>query len=225
MDPAHRDRIAFLRICSGRYTGGMKIHHVRLSKDVQIHRALTFMAGEREQVEEALPGDIIGLHNHGTIQIGDTFTQGESLKFIGIPYFAPEIFKMVQLKDPLKMKALQKGLQQLSEEGATQIFKPLIGNDYILGAVGILQFDVVAHRLKHEYNVECAYKAAPYVTVRWVKSDNKKKLEEFKNSLMSNLTLDSHDHLAYLAPNMVNLHLTQERWPDIQFFDTQEHDD
>jgi peptide chain release factor 3 len=224
MDPAHRDRIAFLRICSGRYEGGMKMRHVRLEKDVQIHRALTFMAGEREQVEEALPGDIIGLHNHGTIQIGDTFTQGEQLKFTGIPYFAPEIFKLVQLKDPLKMKALQKGLQQLSEEGATQVFNPLLGNDYILGAIGVLQFDVVAHRLKHEYNVECAYKAASFVTVRWIKSENKKKLEEFKNSLMTNLALDSGHHLAYLAPNMVNLHLTQERWPDIQFLDTQEHE-
>jgi peptide chain release factor 3 len=224
MDPAHRDRIAFLRVCSGRYQSGMKVKQVRINKEVQIQKALTFMAGEREQVEEALPGDIIGIHNHGTIQIGDTFTQGEHLKFTGIPYFAPEIFKVVRLKDPLKMKALQKGLQQLSEEGATQVFKPLIGNDYILGAVGVLQFDVVAHRLKNEYNVECAYEPAPFATVRWVKSDNTKKLEEFRNNQMTNLTLDSGNHLAYLAPNMVNLQLTQERWPDIKFFDTQEHD-
>ncbi len=176
MDPAHRDRIAFLRVCSGCYTKGMKMHHVRLERDVQVHNALTFMAGEREHIEEAWPGDIIGLHNYGTIQIGDTFTQGEELKYVGIPYFAPEIFRLVRLKDPLKMKALQKGLLQLSEEGATQIFRPLTSNDYILGAVGALQFDVVAYRLKNEYNVECAYENVSVATVRWVKSDNKKKL-------------------------------------------------
>ncbi|HVV69776.1 MAG TPA: peptide chain release factor 3 [Gammaproteobacteria bacterium] len=224
MDPAHRDRIAFLRVCSGRYVNGMKIRHIRIGRDIQIHHALTFMAGDREHVEEAFPGDIIGLHNHGTIQIGDTFSQGEALKFTGIPYFAPEIFKLVRLKDPLKMKALQKGLLQLSEEGATQVFRPLISNEYILGAVGILQFDVVAYRLKHEYNVECAYAPVSVATVRWVRSHNAKKLEEFKNSLAAHLALDNGDNLAYLAPNMVNLNLTQERWPDIEFFATREHD-
>jgi len=223
MDAAHRDRVAFMRICSGRYEGGMKIYHARLGRDITIHRALTFMAGERENVEEAYPGDIIGLHNHGTIQIGDTFTQGEDLKFTGIPYFAPEIFKQVRLKDPLKMKALQKGLLQLSEEGATQIFKPLQSNEYILGAVGILQFDVVAYRLKDEYKVECAYEPVSVATVRWVRSDNKKKLEEFKKSVANHLALDGGDNLAYLAPNRVNLSLTEERWPDIEFLTTREH--
>jgi peptide chain release factor 3 len=223
MDAAHRDRVAFLRICSGRYEGGMKMHHVRLGRDITVHRALTFMAGERENVEEAYPGDIVGLHNHGTIQIGDTFTQGEHLKFIGIPYFAPEIFKLVRLKDPLKMKALQKGLLQLAEEGATQIFRPLQSNDYILGAVGILQFDVVAYRLKDEYKVECAYEPVSVATVRWVKSDNAKKLEEFKKGLANHLALDGGDNLAYLAPNRVNLSLTEERWPDIEFLMTREH--
>jgi peptide chain release factor 3 len=223
MDPAHRDRIAFMRICSGRYTAGMKMRHVRIGRDILVQNALTFMAGEREHLEEAYPGDIIGLHNHGTIQIGDTFTQGEDLKFIGIPYFAPEIFRSVRLKDPLKMKALQKGLLQLSEEGATQVFRPLLSNDHILGAIGVLQFDVVAYRLKSEYNVECAYESISVATVRWVKSDNKKKLEEFKNSAANNLAWDNGDNLAYLAPNRVNLQLTQERWPDIEFFETREH--
>ncbi|MFT3741985.1 MAG: peptide chain release factor 3 [Gammaproteobacteria bacterium] len=223
MDPAHRDRIAFLRVCSGRYTSGMKMHHVRIGRDIQVHQALTFMAGERDHVQEAYPGDIIGLHNHGTIQIGDTFTQGENLTFTGIPYFAPEIFRIVRLKDPLKMKALQKGLAQLSEEGATQIFKPLTSNDWILGAVGVLQFDVVAYRLKHEYHVECAYESATVSTVRWVKCEDKKKLEEFKQAAMGHLALDSGDNLAYLAPNRVNLNLTQERWPTIQFLATREH--
>lgn len=220
MDPAHRDRIAFLRVCSGYYTGGMKMYHVRLGRDILIHRALTFMAGDREHVDKAFPGDIIGLHNYGTIQIGDTFTQGEVLQFSGIPHFAPEIFKSVRLKDPLKMKALQKGLMQLSEEGATQIFRPLHSNEYILGAVGVLQFDVVAYRLKDEYKVECAYEPVSVATVRWVKSDNKKKFDEFQKALGNYLALDGGDNLAYLAPNMVNLTLTQERWPDIEFLKT-----
>jgi len=223
MDPAHRDRIAFLRICSGSYQKGMKIHHVRLERSVQISNALTFMAGEREQVEEAWPGDIIGLHNHGTIQIGDTFTQGEALRFTGIPNFAPELFKAVRPKDPLKMKALQKGLIQLSEEGATQIFRPLDSNLLILGAVGILQFDVVAHRLAYEYNVECVYDPVKVVTARWIYCKDSKKLAEFKAKLSGGLALDSADQLTYLAPTQVNLNMTKERWPDLVFKETREH--
>ena len=135
MDPGHRDRIAFLRVCSGSYLKGMKMLHVRAGKTIQVANAITFQADERHLVEEAWPGDIIGLHNHGTIQIGDTFTEGEELKYLGIPFFAPELFRRVVLKDPLKMKALQKGVVQLSEEGATQVFRPLKNNDLILGAV------------------------------------------------------------------------------------------
>lgn len=223
MDPAHRDRIAFLRVCSGKYSKGMKIRHVRLKRDVQVHNALTFMAGDREQVEEAYPGDIIGLHNHGTIQIGDTFTQGEELQFTGIPYFAPEIFRRVRLNDPLKLKALQKGLLQLSEEGATQFFRPINSNELILGAVGVLQFDVVAYRLKNEYSVECKYENVSITTARWVDSLNKKKLEEFKQHLGHNLALDVGNNLTYLAPTLINLNLTQERWPEIEFRLTREH--
>ena len=136
MDPSHRDRIAFLRVCSGSYRKAMKMKHVRIGKTIQVNNALTFQAGERTQVEEAFPGDIIGLHNHGTIQIGDTFTEGEELKFEGIPYFAPELFRRVVLKNPLKMKQLKKGVLQLCEEGATQVFRPLKNNDMILGAIG-----------------------------------------------------------------------------------------
>src|SRR5690554_2502566 len=147
MDPRHRDRIAFMRIVSGKYTQSMKMRHVRIGKNISIADAVTFMAGDRERAAEAYAGDIIGLHNHGTIQIGDTFTEGEELNFTGIPHFAPELFKRVRLKDPLKMKQLQKGLQQLAEEGATQLFMPLNNDDLILGAVGTLQFDVVHQRL------------------------------------------------------------------------------
>jgi peptide chain release factor 3 len=223
MDPNHRDRIAFMRICSGHYQPGMKMRHVRLGKDVQISNALTFMAGERERVLEAVPGDILGLHNHGTIQIGDTFTQGENLKFIGIPYFAPELFRMVRPKDPLKAKALQKGLIQLSEEGATQVFRPFKDNRIILGAVGVLQFDVVAHRLHNEYNVDCVYEEVNVATARWVDSKDPKKLEEFKQKAMEHLAWDGGENLTYLAPSQVNLRLTIERWPDIIFYATREH--
>lgn len=223
MDPAHRDRVAFLRVCSGKYSKGSKLHHVRLQRDVLINNALTFMAGAREQVEEAWPGDIIGLHNHGTIQIGDTFTAGEEFKFTGIPHFAPELFRRVRLKDPLKTKALIKGLTQLSEEGATQVFRPLNSNELILGAVGILQFDVVAYRLKHEYNVECAYEDVNVFTARWVQTNDTKKLEEFKIKAHDQLALDGGDQLTYLAPTRVNLNLIMERWPEIQFFETREH--
>ena len=222
MDPAHRDRIAFLRICSGKYIKGMKMQHVRTGKTVQIANALTFQADSRVNVEDAFPGDIIGLHNHGTIQVGDTFTQGENLKYEGVPYFAPELFRRVVLKDPLRGKALQKGLQQLTEEGATQLFKPLKNNDLILGAVGVLQFDVTAFRLKSEYNVECVYEAAPITTARWVSCDDPKKLEDFKKKCYDALGEDGAGYLVYLATSRVNLSLAQERYPEIRFSATRE---
>ena len=222
MDPRHRDRVAFLRVCSGRYEKNMKMHHVRLGKDVKIADALTFMAADRSQVDEAWPGDIIGLHNHGTIQIGDTFTAGEMMRFTGIPHFAPELFRRVRLKDPLKAKALQKGLQQLSEEGATQVFMPINNNDLIVGAVGMLQFDVVAHRLHDEYKVDCLYEAVNVQTARWLHGDERK-LDELKRKSTENLAIDGGGFLTYLAPTRVNLQLMQERWPDIEFRATREH--
>ena len=194
------------------YDKGMKLHQVRTKKDVVISDALTFMAGDRSHVEHAYPGDIIGLHNHGTIQIGDTFTQGEMLKFTGIP-----------LRDPLKQKQLLKGLVQLSEEGAVQVFRPLANNDLIVGAVGVLQFDVVVARLKGEYNVEAIYESVNVSTARWVECSNEKKLEEFKRKNEQHLALDGGDNLTYIAPTMVNLNLTRERYPDIEFHQTREH--
>ena len=223
MDPKHRDRIAFLRLVSGKYEKGMKLHHVRIGKDVNISDAVTFMAGDREQAEEAYAGDIIGLRNHGTIQIGDTFTQGEDLQFVGIPNFAPELFKRIRLKDPLKQKALLKGLVQLSEEGAVQVFRPIINNDLIVGAVGVLQFDVVVSRLKNEYNVEAIYEPVSVTTVRWIESEDPKALEEIQNKVPQNIALDGGGNLTYVAPNMVNLNLTMERYPKITFNKTREH--
>ncbi len=223
MDPKHRDRIAFMRICSGTYSQGMKMKHVRIGKDVKIADAVTFMAGDRSAVDEAIAGDIIGLHNHGTIQIGDTFTEGEELKFTGIPHFAPELFRRIRLKDPLKMKQLQKGLQQLSEEGSTQVFFPMNNNDIVVGAVGVLQFEVVAYRLKDEYKVEAIYEPVNVTTARWCECNDPKKLEEFKRKCAENLAEDGGGHLTYLAPSRVNLSLTQERHPEVVFRATREH--
>jgi len=223
MDPKHRDRIAFLRLCSGCYEKGMKMHHVRLGRDLKVHDAVTFLAGEREQAETAVSGDIIGLHNHGTIQLGDTFTAGEDLKFTGIPHFAPELFRRIRLKDPLKLKQLQKGLTQLSEEGSTQVFMPLKNNDLIVGAVGALQFEVVAYRLKDEYKVDCIYEPSSIYTARWVDSADAAKLADFRKKAYENLALDAGGCLTYLAPTRVNLALTEERWPDIEFHATREH--
>ncbi|MBA1445373.1 MAG: peptide chain release factor 3 [Chromatiales bacterium] len=222
MDRQHRDRIAFLRVCSGSYRKGMKMKHVRIGKTVQISNAITFQADERRHVEEAWPGDIIGLHNHGTIQIGDTFTEGEELKYEGIPYFAPELFRRVVLKDPLKQKALLKGILQLSEEGATQVFRPEKNNDLILGAVGVLQFDVAVERLKSEYKVEAIIEAASVVTARWVECDDEKMLQRFKDKNHVNLALDGDNQLVYLAPTRVNLSLAEERWPEVRFLATRE---
>ena len=223
MDPKHRDRIAFLRICSGEYHKGMKMSHLRLAKDIQISNALTFMAGDRQQADRAVAGDIIGLHNHGTIKIGDTFSQGEALKFTGIPNFAPELFRLVRLRDPLKSKALLKGLIELSEEGATQIFRPLNSNQLILGAVGILQFDVVAHRLRHEYKVDCVYEPVSVSCARWVYAEDEKTMAEFKGRVFDYLALDGSESLMYLAPTRVNLSMAQERYPKIVFSATREH--
>jgi len=223
MDPRHRDRIAFMRVCSGKYEQGMKMRHVRIGKDIKIGDALTFFSSDRERLEEAFGGDIIGLHNHGTIQIGDTFTAGENMSFTGIPHFAPELFRRVRLKDPLKSKQLRQGLQELAEEGATQVFFPERNNDIILGAVGVLQFDVVASRLKEEYKVECAYEAINVWSARWIECADEKKLKEFSDKAYENLAVDGGGHLTYLAPTRVNLSLMEERWPDVKFRATREH--
>ncbi len=223
MDPQHRDRIAFLRICSGSYKPGMKARHVRIGRDIKIPDALTFMASEREHIEEAFPGDIIGIHNHGTVRIGDTFTEGEALTFTGVPDFAPELFRRARLRDPLKLKQLQKGLEQLCEEGATQLFRPRISNDLILGAVGILQFDVAAYRLKAEYGVDCQFETINVATARWVSCPDEKHFEEFCNKCQEQLAIDHHGEWVYLAPTRVNLQLAQERWPKVHFSATREH--
>ena len=222
MDPAHRDRIAFFRICSGKFNRGMKVRHLRLGRDMQIANATIFMAQDRTNVDEAYPGDIIGIHNHGTIKIGDTFTQGEDLKFTGIPNFAPEHFRKIRILNPLKSKALEKGLVQLAEEGTTQVFRPLMGADWIIGAVGVLQFDVVMHRLEHEYGVKAAYEPVSYVTARWITGD-RKQLDEFTRKESMHLYNDGEGNLAYLAGSQWRLENTMENWKDLDFHATREH--
>ena len=223
MNPAHRDRIAFLRICSGKFTRGMKVRHHRIGKDITLANATIFMAQDRSNVEEAWPGDIIGLHNHGTIKIGDTFSPREELKFTGIPNFAPEHFRRVLLKNPLKMKQLQKGLVQLAEEGAIQVFRPLIGSDYVMGAVGVLQFEVTVARLKNEYGVDAVYEPVDYQAARWVSCDDKKKFAEFESRNQSALARDAEGFLTYLAQSEWMLNFFMEKWPGITFRKTREN--
>ncbi len=223
MNPAHRDRIAFFRICSGKFTRGMKVRHHRLGKEMTLANATIFMAQDRNNVEEAYPGDIIGIHNHGTIKIGDTFTDKEQLKFTGIPNFAPGHFRRVLLKNPFKVKQLNKGLLQMAEEGAVQIFRPITGSDYILGAVGVLQFDVTMARLKAEYGVDAVYEGVDYAAARWISCDDRKKLEEFKNKHEANLALDAEGHLSFLAASEWRLSHTMELFPDILFHKTREY--
>ncbi len=222
MDPNHRDRIAFFRICSGKFTRGMKVKHHRIGKDVALSNATIFMAQDRANVEEAYPGDIIGIHNHGTIKIGDTFTEKEPLKFTGIPNFAPEHFRRVLLKDPMKLKQLQKGLLQLAEEGAVQVFRPLSGSDYIMGAVGILQFDVTMARLKDEYKVIAAYEASNYNVARWISCKDEKKLAEFEKRNFNNLAKDYEGSLTFLTTSKWQLDMVMEKWPEIEFHSTRE---
>ncbi len=231
MDPKHRDRMAFLRICSGRFSRGMKAYHCRLGRDVNLGNATMFFAKSREIVEEAFAGDIIGIPNHGTIKIGDTLTQGELLRFTGIPSFAPEIFRRVVLKSPLKAKALAKGLVQLSEEGAIQVFKMKLGGEFVVGVVGQLQLEVMKHRLLHEYSVEADYEGVDFSTARWVTPNTvdkapaeiRKIMETFQRRNEANLAEDGHGDLAYLAPNKWNLAKVEERFPDVVFAGTREH--
>ena len=221
MDPKHRDRIAFLRVCSGRFDRGMKVKQVATGKTLSINNAITFMARDRSTADEAYSGDIIGIPNHGTIRLGETFTEGEDLRFTGIPSFAPEMFRLARIGNPLKIKQLQKGLQQLAEEGATQLFRPISGTDMILGAVGALQFDVVAHRLEHEYGVQVIFEHYNCSTARWIVGDPAE-LRQLSDRYSANVALDGADDPVYLAPNNVYLNMVREKYPNLRFLETRE---
>ena len=222
MDPKHRDRIAFFRICSGRYSSGMKVRHVRLGREMKLANALTFMANERVHKEDGVAGDIIGIHNHGQLQIGDTLTEGETLGFKGIPYFSPELFRAARLRDPLKAKQLQKGLQELGEEGAIQVFEA-IGGNMLLGAVGQLQFEVVAQRLKDEYKVDAIFESAEIYTARWLTFPDELTRRNFEREQSMRLGTDVDGNPVYLASTRYNLDVTMEKWPKVSFHATREH--
>ncbi len=221
MDPKHRDRIAFVRVCSGKFERGIKLKQRSTGKTLAINNAITFMAQDRNTTDEAWPGDILGIPNHGTVVLGDAFSEDEDIQFTGIPCFAPEHFRRAQIRNPMKMKQLQKGLQQLAEEGATQLFRPIHSNDLILGAVGTLQFDVVAHRLEFEYGVDCFFEPYNVSTARWLRGDAAM-IQQLAEKSGVNVALDGAGDYVYLAPNRVNLNMTREKYPDIVFLETRE---
>ncbi|MFM8547283.1 MAG: peptide chain release factor 3 [Betaproteobacteria bacterium] len=222
MDPRHRDRIAFVRVCSGRYRPGARVVHQRTGKELKISHALAFMANERVASAEAVAGDIIGLHNHGQLQIGDTLTEGEKLSFRGIPYFAPELFRIARARDPFKSKQLNKGLRELGEEGAIQVFENSLGHT-LLGAVGPLQFEIVAHRLQTEYQVDAVYDASDTQLARWLVFADEGGRKRFEREQAIRLASDVDGNPVYLAPNKYNLQVTMENWPRVRFLSTREH--
>jgi peptide chain release factor 3 len=222
MDPKHRDRIAFLRVCSGRYTPGIRVRHLRLDRELRIGNAQTFMANTRVRSEDACAGDIIGIHNHGQLQIGDTLSEGESLDFKGIPYFAPELFVSARPKDPFRAKQLAKGLKELGEEGAVQVFTSELGRT-LLGAVGQLQFEIVAHRLHGEYNVDAVYDQADIHTARWLSFPDEATRKAFFAREAASVARDVDGNPVYLASSKYNLALVEERWEDVTFRATREH--
>lgn len=223
MDPKHRDRIAFFRVCSGRYRPGMKVRHIRLNREMKLANVLTFMANERLLMEDAVAGDIIGIHNHGNLHIGDTLSEGESLSFKGIPYFSPELFRVARLRDPLKSKQLQKGLQELGEEGAIQVFENLASGALLLGAVGQLQFEVVAQRLQTEYKVDAIFESADIYTARWLTFPDEPTRRNFEREQQQRMARDVDGNPVYLANTRYNLEVTSEKWPTISFHSSREH--
>ena len=223
MDPAHRDRIAFLRVASGRFERGMNLKVVRSGKTLRPNTVVTFMSQRRELLDEAFAGDIIGIPNHGVLQLGDTLTEGEALQFTGLPFFAPEMFRMVEVADPLKTKQLRAGLTQLGEEGAIQVFRPVAGSVLLLGAVGQLQFEVVAHRLEHEYGCKARIQPARYNVARWVTCDEPKELQRFIDGNAHRVALDAVDAPCVLLEYAGELRAMQDNWPKIHFHALREH--
>ena len=221
MDPRHRDRIAFFRVCSGRYQPGMKVQHIREGREMKIPNALTFMAQDRVIMTDAVAGDIIGIYNHGQLHIGDTLTSGEKLAFTGIPNFAPELFRAALSKDPFKAKQLQKGLQELGEEGAIQVFTGEFGN-ILLGAVGQLQFEIVAQRLATEYKVDALYESTDVSTARWLSFPDEKTRKDFEAEQNARLATDVNGNVVYLATSIYNLETTMKHWPQVTFHTTRE---
>jgi len=224
MDPAHRDRVAFVRVSSGHFQRGMRLHVVRTQREMRPNNVVSFLSQRRERLDEAYAGDIIGIPNHGVLQLGDVLTEGENLQFTGLPFFAPEIFQTVEVNDPLRTKQLRTGLTQLGEEGAIQVFRPhLSSGNLLLGAVGQLQFDVVAERLKHEYNVDARFTPSRYQLARWVTSDDPAALQRFIDSQAAHIAYDVVDAVAFLASSPAQLRVAQDLHPAIRFHSLREH--
>ncbi len=222
MNPAHRDRIAFLRVCSGTFRRGMKLRQVQTGKTIAINSPIFFFAAERELADTALPGDIIGIPNHGVLRVGDTLTEGETLTFTGIPNFAPEILRRVRLLDPTKTKQLRTALTDMAEEGVTQLFKPLIGSQWIVGVVGQLQLEVLISRLAAEYNVAAEFEPAPFETARWISADAPQALKTFAEGRGSAMAEDRDGAPVFLARDQWEVGYVAERSPEIRFSATRE---
>ncbi len=223
MDPAHRDRIAFVRVSSGRFQRGMRLKVTRNGKEIRPQTVVSFLSQRRELVDDAVAGDIIGIPNHGVLQLGDTLTEGEMLHYTGLPFFAPESFRTVELRDPLRSKQLRQGLQQLGEEGAIQVFTPVAGGSLMLGAIGQLQFEVVLHRLKGEYGVEARLDPCRFSIARWITCADEAKLKRFIDSEPLRIAHDVVGAPAFMVQYSSDLRVTQERVPDIQFHSMREH--
>ncbi len=222
MDPNHRDRIAFVRLVSGRFRRGMKLRHVRAGKTMAVVNPVLFLARERELADEAVAGDIIGIPNHGALRIGDTLTEGEELRFTGIPSFAPELLRRIRLDDPLKAKQLRRALDDLAEEGVSQVFKPLNGATWIVGVVGQLQFDVLTTRIESEYGIKAGFEEAPFDTARWVRAEDKAELKKLSDANPSAMAEDRDGALVYLARNSWTLGRAQQDFPAVTFSATRE---
>ena len=222
MDPKHRDRMAFVRLVSGQFKRGIKLHHVRSDKTLAIYNAQLFLARERELAEDAVAGDIIGIPNHGGFRIGDTLTEGEGIRFTGIPSFAPELMQRIRPEDPMRAKHLARALEQLAEEGAASVFKTVLGSDWIIGVVGSLQFDVLADRIRTEFNIPVRFEQTELYTARWIETDNPKLLKQFMDANRTALAEDHMGHPVYLARNAWHLNKGIEDWPDIRFLSTRQ---
>jgi peptide chain release factor 3 len=227
MDPAHRDRIAFVRVASGRFERGMKLRVVRTGKDIKPNTVVNFLSQRRELLDEAFAGDIIGIPNHGLLQLGDTLTEGEALQYTGLPFFAPEMLRTVEVADPLRVKQLRAGLTQLGEEGAIQVFRPIAGSVLMLGAVGALQFEVVAHRLQTEYGVKARISGCPYTLARWVtcaeQDGGDTELQRFIQANQHRMALDAVDAPTLLVDHAATLRAIEGNWPKIRFHTMREH--
>jgi len=223
MDPGHRDRVAFIRVCAGHFERGMRLKNCRTGKEFRPSSVVSFLSQRREQVEDAWAGDIIGIPNHGVLQLGDTLTEGEDLQFTGLPFFAPELFQTVEIADPLRSKQLRTGLAQLGEEGAIQVFRPVAGGALLLGAVGNLQFDVVAHRLRHEYGCEARLTPARYTGARWITADDEREMKRFIEANAYRVAHDAVNAPTFLAAHEAEIKVARELWPKIQFHALREH--